>query len=72
MFTISKVTENRLRRVAQRQGYELHKSRARDTRHQLYGKYRLVADVFTMSRTGYDSQKWMTADQISEFLGEPI
>jgi hypothetical protein len=70
---ISKVTENRLRRVAQRQGFELHKSRARDTRHQLYGKYRLVADVLhTMGRSYVNPQKWLTAEQVSEFLGEPI
>ena len=69
---ITKVTENRLRRVASRQGYDLHKSRARDPRHQVFGKYRLVADVFTMRRTGHDPNRWLTAEQVAEFLGERL
>ena len=39
-----KVRENRLRRWAGRQGYELHKSRTRDHRAKDYGTYRLVPE----------------------------
>ena len=37
-----KVYENRLRRVADRQGYRLEKSRRRDERAITFGLYRLV------------------------------
>jgi hypothetical protein len=37
-----KVRENRLRRMAERQGYKLEKSRRRDPRATDYGLYRLV------------------------------
>jgi hypothetical protein len=37
-----KVRENLLRRMAERQGYEFHKSRRRDPRATDYGKYTLV------------------------------
>src|SRR5215210_2836640 len=39
---VEKVCENRLRRMAQRQGLELRKSRVRDPRAIDYGKYWLV------------------------------
>jgi len=41
-----KVYANRLRRVADRQGYRLEKSRRRDERAITFGLYRLV-DLFT-------------------------
>ncbi len=41
-----KVYENRLRRVAERQGYRLEKSRRRDERAIAFGLYRLV-DLLT-------------------------
>jgi hypothetical protein len=41
-----KVYENRLRRVAYRQGYRLEKSRRRDERAITFGLYRLV-DLMT-------------------------
>jgi hypothetical protein len=41
-----KVYENRLRRVADRQGYRLEKSRRRDERAITFGLYRLV-DLLT-------------------------
>jgi hypothetical protein len=40
--TIDRVYENRLRRMADRQGYRLLKSRARDSRDITYGGYMLV------------------------------
>ena len=39
-----KVRENLLRRMAERQGYEFHKSRRRDPRAVDYGTYRLVPE----------------------------
>jgi hypothetical protein len=41
-----KIYENRLRRVADRHGYRLEKSRRRDERAITFGLYRLV-DLFT-------------------------
>ena len=38
-----KVCENRLRRMAERQGYELHKMRRHDPRALDYGTYLLVS-----------------------------
>ena len=42
MENAEKVRENRLRRWAKDQGYELEKSRRRDPRAKDYGIYRLV------------------------------
>ncbi len=39
---VLKVTENRIRRAAQRQGLMLQKSRRRDPRAYDYGTYRLI------------------------------
>lgn len=73
MLTVTKVTENRLRRVAQRQGYELHKSRARDPRHQVFGKYQLhTSDIFVLAPRGHSPDNWLTAEQVAEFLGERL
>jgi hypothetical protein len=41
-MTDEKVRENRLRRVAERQGFALHKPRRRDTRALDYGEYWLM------------------------------
>jgi hypothetical protein len=46
-----KIYENRLRRVADRQGYRLEKSRRRDERAITFGLYRLV-DLLTGEITG--------------------
>jgi hypothetical protein len=40
--TDGKIRENRLRRMAERQGFQLQKSRRRDPRATGYGTYRLV------------------------------
>ena len=42
MVNAEKVRENRLRDWARRQGYTLHKSRARHPRAKDYGTYRLL------------------------------
>ncbi len=66
-----KVRENRLRRMAFRQGYRLLKSRARDPRDLTYGGYHLI-DVRTgRVRLGSGNAKRDFAaslDQIEEFL----
>lgn len=61
---ITKVQENRLRRVARRQGYELHRSRVRDPRGVHFGLYQL-----TTADTATD---WMTAEQVANTLQEPL
>lgn len=50
--TEAKVYENRLRRMAERQGLRLEKSRRRDTRAYDYGTYQLV-DVRTNTLASY-------------------
>lgn len=72
MPTITKTTENRLRRVATRQGFTLHKSRARDPRHQVFGKYQLRANRHVMKLYDLDPKRWMTIDEIAVFLQESI
>lgn len=42
MDTTSKIRENRLRRMAARQGLSLQKHRSRDPRHYLHGTWQLV------------------------------
>ena len=68
MAETEKVRENRLRRMAARQLLRLEKSRARDHRGAMYGKYRLVDDrnvvVLGASRAAFDA----TLDAIERFL----
>jgi hypothetical protein len=42
MVTKEKVRENRVRRMAQRQGLRLERSRSRDPQTDIYGTYHLV------------------------------
>jgi hypothetical protein len=70
--TAEKVRENRLRAAAQRQGYELRKSRRRDERAASYGGWMIVdprsnsieaggmGDGFQM--TIDDIERWLTSD----------
>ena len=44
MENAEKARENRLRRKAERQGYEMRKSRLRDPRAIGYGTYQLIPD----------------------------
>lgn len=48
MSTAAKVRENRLRRMAERQGLQLERSRRRDPRARDYGLYRIM-DTATKS-----------------------
>lgn len=62
-----KVRENRLRRMAQRQGLLLEKSRLRDTRAIGYGTYRLsdpAVGVPVARESGYG----MSLDQVERVL----
>jgi hypothetical protein len=77
--TTYKVRENRLRRVAERQGILLVKSRRRDPRALDYGLYVLVPDT-AKNRTPYGGQaavsalargEGMTIDAIETALNEP-
>ena len=66
-----KVLENRLRRMAGRQGLQLMRSRARDPRSLTYGGYQLV-DVYTNGIVfgSFSLQRGFEAslEEIEEFL----
>jgi hypothetical protein len=65
-----KVHENRLRRVAHRQGLSLAKSRRRDTRAYDFGTYRLL-DINSGSVVWGDTQGYgMSLDEIEAALNE--
>jgi hypothetical protein len=75
--TPEKVRENRLRRMAERQGLRLEKSRRRDPRAIDYGRYMLVnaelnAAVAGTTATGRheftldDVEAWLTSDGAAE------
>jgi hypothetical protein len=63
-----KVRENRLRRMADRQGLKLTRSRRRDPRALDYGLYWL-AEI--RSDTLVTSESGMTIDQIEAWLTQP-
>ena len=60
-----KVRENRLRRMAERQGLTLVKSRRRDPRAVDYGKYWLAQ---TSTNTLETSEQGITLDEIEAYL----
>ena len=72
MGTQEKVWENRLRRMAHRQGYQLRKSRRRDPRAVSYGGYMVVdsdhnfvvagSSPFAYSMDLKDVESWLTDD----------
>ena len=72
MDTDTKVRENRLRRMAERQGLRLVKSRRRDALAIDYGKYRIeTADG--VEATGFDSPmgRGLTLDEAEDRLTRP-
>lgn len=74
---ITKVQENRLRRVARRRGFVLVKSRQRDPRGLLYGKYMLIyasalPDKIVSATVRTGGPRWNTAEQIADYLQEPL
>ena len=68
MNTTDKVRENRLRRMAERQGLSLVKCRRRDPRAVGFGRYALVKQNTTVDAdTSYDQ----TLDDVEEYLTKP-
>lgn len=64
-----KAWENRIRRMAERQGLRLEKSRRRDTRAAGYGTYRLVDPASnTVVSYGAASPYGLTLDEIEKAL----
>jgi hypothetical protein len=69
-MTDDKVRENRLRRMAQRQGLQLIKSRRRDPRAIDYGQY-WIADVRSnFLHKGPYNDGFADLDQVEGFLTE--
>jgi hypothetical protein len=68
MMRLDKVQENRLRRVAARQGYTLVKSRARDRRRPDYGRFRLIGHWRYDNNPDY----WAKPESIARLLKEPL
>lgn len=64
-----KIRENRLRRMAGRQGLRLEKSRRRDTRATDYGTYQLVAAATNaLASQGSPNGYGMTLDDVEQAL----
>ena len=64
-----KVRENRLRRMAQRQGLRVVKSRRRDPRALGFGGYMIVdPDVNAVIAGEIDSPRALTLDEVEEWL----
>ncbi|MCB1343128.1 MAG: hypothetical protein KDK24_19070 [Pseudooceanicola sp.] len=66
-----KVRENKLRRMAERQGLRLCKSKRRDPMARDFGKYHIVDDrnvvIFGIGHDQFEA----TLDQVEDFLTEP-
>jgi hypothetical protein len=63
-----KIRENRLRRMAARQFLRLEKSRTRDPRAPIYGRYRLVNDRSVVVLGATERAYEATLDEIERFL----
>jgi hypothetical protein len=63
-----KVRENRLRRMAERQGLALHKSRRRDPRALDYGRWTLVNAATGSVVLGGELAKSTDLDSIEDYL----
>jgi hypothetical protein len=66
-----KVRENRLRRMAERQGLQLAKSRRRDPRAVDYGIYRLTDPHTNRLQQGPYQDGFRELDQVEAFLTDP-
>jgi hypothetical protein len=70
--TPEKVRENRLRRMAERQGHQLVKSRRRDPRAYDYGRYWITDPATKVIVAGHDrfgmnldeAEVWLTGEEI--------
>jgi hypothetical protein len=69
MADADKVHENRLRRMAARQGLTLQKSRLRDPRAIGYGTYQLT-DGSNLVAWGSQSGYGLTLDEVEKYLTE--
>jgi hypothetical protein len=72
---MDKVRENKLRRMAERQGLRLQKSRRRDPRALDFGTYRLVDAEMTRNAPHAVHEDWlfdggrrMTLDEVEAYL----
>lgn len=66
-----KVRENRLRRMAERQGLQLQKSRRRDPRAYDYGSYQLVDTATNVMAAGnHQTGYGLDLDQVEAWLTE--
>lgn len=63
-----KVRENRLRRMAERQGFQLAKSRRRDPRAVDYGIYRVVDAQTSLVHVGPYQDGFRDLDEVEAFL----
>mgnify|MGYP005855834667 CR=1 FL=1 len=63
-----KVKENRLRRMAERQGFVLEKSRRRDPRAKDFGLYRLLPDHRDLQDHAAVTPFTMTLVEVEAFL----
>lgn len=66
----NKVRENRLRRMADRQGLRLVKSRRRDPRALGYGGYMLVDERNRVQAGELDSPRALSLDDVERYLTE--
>jgi len=64
-MTAEQVRENRLRRMAERQGFRLEKSRRRDLRAVDYGTFAIVRGAETVAGPG------LTVEEVEQFLTTP-
>jgi hypothetical protein len=66
--TSEKVRVDRLRRVAERQGYRLERNRRRDPRALDYGTYRVLAGDGTAAWTTAQGDEWLPLAEAEAFL----
>jgi hypothetical protein len=66
-MTAEKIREDRLRRAARRQGFQLRKSRTRDPRAYTYGVYYLIS--VNTDRLG-SNEHGLSLDEVERFLTE--
>ena len=73
-MTAEKVRENRVRRMADRQGLSLHKSRRRDPRAIDYGLYMLVdpSTNTVVAGTEGTGRPNLSLDDVEEWLTNPV
>lgn len=69
MENTEKVRENKLRRMADRRGLRLWKSRTRDTGAIEYGRYHITQSNMVIFGIG-NQQFEATLDQVEEFLND--